>query len=90
MFELFFAFLVLAGLVGGIVLAIGLLKVGFEIALLPLTLIGVAIKAVLALVGVVLFLAVGLPLLIVGFVLFLPLLILGGILFGSMALVGVC
>jgi len=90
LFGLFVAFLLIAGVIVGLATVIGILKLGFEIALLPVTLAIGAVKVVLALVVCALFLAVGLPLLIVCCVLFLPLLVLGAVVCGGAALVGCC
>lgn len=97
MFEIAGFFLLLA-VVGCVFVAFalvaGLVKLVFDVALLPVTLavgfVKVVVVAVLALVGLVLLVTVGPVLLAVAAVLtvvFLPLLILGGMVWGAFALI---
>ena len=89
LFGLFVAFLVLAGVVVGLVMVAGLFKLLFHAALLPVTLAFAAIKFVLGAVAVLFLLTVGLPVLILGFLLCLPLLLFGALIWGAGCLVAV-
>ena len=83
MFELAALFLILGAVVVGFVLLVLLIKVLFHIALIPLMLMGVAIKtvfvAVACVVGLVLTVVLGPILLLFAAVFLLPVLAVGGL-----------
>ena len=90
MFELIalFALVVTVAMVVAMVsLTVGLAKLVFKVALIPVALVFGVFKVALGALGIVLLLAVGVPVAIAGFFVLLPLLLLGALLFGGACLV---
>lgn len=79
MFELAALFLILGAVVVGFCLLGLLFKVVFEIALIPLMLVGAAIKVVLVAVGLAIAVVVGPVLLVLASLFLAPLLVVGGL-----------
>ena len=88
MFELAALFLVLGAVVVGFVLLAVFFKVLFHIALIPLMLVGVAIKMVLVavacVVGLVLAVVLGPVLLVLGGIVLAPILAVGGLAYAGL------
>ncbi len=91
MFELAALFLILGAVVVGFCLLGLLFKVVFEIALIPLVLVGAAIKVVLVAVacvaGLVVAVVVGPVLLVLASLFLAPLLVVGGLAWAGLSLI---